>query len=133
MDDWGIDVVIGASQKGFECQEGLAIVTVNKELIEYKATRQSIGGSTEKEADCFLNNDINIKTGDRIYLFSDGYADQFGGPNNKKFMKKRLANLLSEICEMPMKEQSERLDSELNKWIGNNEQIDDILILGITL
>lgn len=105
----------------------------NKEFIEYKATRLSIGGNEEKEGDCFINNEINIETGDKIYLFSDGFADQFGGPNNKKFMKKRLSNLLAEIYELSMEEQSKRLDSELNQWIGKNEQIDDILILGITL
>ncbi len=105
----------------------------DKKLIEYKATRKSIGGGSEIKKDCFKNNIIKVQKDDRIYLFSDGFADQFGGPSNKKFMKKRLSELLVLNSDLEMKDQHGILDSALASWMGENEQVDDILLIGITL
>jgi serine phosphatase RsbU (regulator of sigma subunit) len=79
----------------------------------------------------FTNNKIAIEKEDCIYLFSDGYPDQFGGPDNKKFMLRRFQEMLGEIHKMPMQQQREVLIQRLNEWKGNNEQVDDILVIGI--
>lgn len=79
----------------------------------------------------FTNNKIDIIKGDCIYLFSDGYPDQFGGPDNKKFMLRRFQEMLGEVHKLPMVQQKEILIQRLNDWRGANEQVDDILVIGI--
>jgi len=79
----------------------------------------------------FTNNKIDIVKGDCIYLFSDGYPDQFGGPDNKKFMLRRFQEMLDEVHKLPMAQQKEILIQRLNEWKGANEQVDDILVIGI--
>ncbi len=81
----------------------------------------------------FNNNIFDIQKHDVIYLFTDGYADQFGGPKNKKFKRQRLRELILKIHNNPMDLQKEMLEIEHAKWRGNNRQTDDILILGIRL
>jgi serine phosphatase RsbU (regulator of sigma subunit) len=101
------------------------------EVITYKGDRFPIGvyeGSVPKP---FANNEIDIKDGDCVYLFSDGYPDQFGGPDNKKFMFRRFQELLREVHKLPMAQQKEILLQQLNDWRGQNEQVDDILVIGI--
>jgi PAS domain S-box-containing protein len=112
----------------------------NKELIELKADKQSITASLDIEPKPFTNNLFNLQTGDCIYLFTDGYADQFGGKNvqgtkldGKKFLYKRFKELLLDICERPMKEQELLLDSTLKNWMGNLAQVDDILVIGLKI
>ncbi len=75
---------------------------------------------------------LDVKPGDTMYTFSDGFQDQFGGPKGKKFMIKRLKQVFVNIYESPMNEQRDMLDHELVDWIesGNTEQIDDILVIG---
>lgn len=79
----------------------------------------------------FTNNKIDIIKGDCIYLFSDGYPDQFGGPDNKKFMLRRFQEMLGEVHKLPMAQQKDILIQRLNEWRGANEQVDDILVIGI--
>jgi serine phosphatase RsbU (regulator of sigma subunit) len=101
------------------------------EVTMYKGDRFPIGvyeGSVPKP---FTNNEIAIRTSDCVYMFSDGYPDQFGGPDNKKFMLRRFQELLRDIHSMPMNQQKEILTQRLNEWRGNNEQVDDILVIGI--
>ncbi len=81
----------------------------------------------------FANHDIDIHKGDMIYLFTDGYADQFGGPRNKKFRYKQFQDLLIEIHTMPLIKQKEKLSRTIIDWMGDNEQVDDILILGFKI
>jgi serine phosphatase RsbU (regulator of sigma subunit) len=81
----------------------------------------------------FRVHEINFMKGDMIYLFSDGYADQFGGPDGKKFSYKRFRNLLLSGCSLPLEEQCSRLEMSINKWKGDHSQIDDIMVLGIRL
>jgi CheY-like chemotaxis protein len=78
----------------------------------------------------FKNHEIEIQTGDMIYLFTDGYADQFGGPRNKKFRYQQFQDLLLKIHNMPLYKQKETLLRTMTDWKGDNIQIDDILILG---
>ncbi len=81
----------------------------------------------------FTLKKINYAPGDCIYLFTDGFADQFGGKNGKKFMTKRLKEMIISNFTLPMKEQKELLLQELMQWKGNREQIDDITVLGIRM
>lgn len=81
----------------------------------------------------FINNTIETVKGDFLYLFSDGYADQFGGPRGKKYMYKPFQQLLLRICDKPMNLQKEMLDSTFEEWKGEREQVDDVLVIGIHL
>ena len=67
-----------------------------------------------------------------MYLYTDGYADQFGGPNNKKFMRKNLKKLLVSIQHLPLKSQQEIIKQKFEYWKEKNEQIDDVLIMGLS-
>jgi serine phosphatase RsbU (regulator of sigma subunit) len=104
----------------------------NNELIEYPADRMPIA-IFDRAGSNFKRHDIETLHGDVIYMFSDGYADQFGGPNSKKFKYATLKSLLIEIHELPMKKQKIRLENEFNVWKGSNSQVDDVLILGLKL
>ena len=75
--------------------------------------------------------ELDLKTNDLIYLFSDGYSSQFGDINNKKFMVRRLQKLLIDHRNKNMEEQLEVLINTFEEWKGNKEQVDDILVLGI--
>lgn len=99
------------------------------ELTEIKADRFSIGKSMEKEKN-FTNHSVTINNGDTIYIFSDGYVDQFGGENEKKFRAGALKELLIRIQDKNMDEQKEILDATIENWRGKLEQIDDILVIG---
>ncbi|MFC2151180.1 SpoIIE family protein phosphatase [Bacteroidota bacterium] len=102
----------------------------NGELQEYKADRMPIGiYHVEKEN--FTNHEIKVKKGDNIYIFSDGYVDQFGGPAQNKFKSVNMKKLLAEIWDKPMNEQKQILEDRFNKWKGKLDQIDDIIFIGI--
>jgi serine phosphatase RsbU (regulator of sigma subunit) len=81
----------------------------------------------------FTNHEIQLEKGDVIYLISDGYQDQFGGPKNKKFMVKQLKQLFIDNCKLSMEEQRKTLDLSLENWKGENNQVDDITILGLKI
>jgi serine phosphatase RsbU (regulator of sigma subunit) len=74
-----------------------------------------------------------MKRGDTMYLFSDGYADQFGGEKRKKFGTAQLKTLLTDLQRNIMHDQKEALVKEFDKWKGQEEQIDDVLMIGIKL
>jgi len=69
--------------------------------------------------------------GDTFYIFSDGFIDQMGGEEGKKFMSKNFKKLLLDINEEPMNDQRQILDKTITEWMGNNFQIDDILVIGV--
>lgn len=104
----------------------------NGELIQTKANKMPIGIYFRGEKP-FTNNTIKIKKGDILYMFSDGFVDQFGGEQGRKFMAKNFKNLLLSIHKNSMAEQKEILNKELIKWRGSIEQIDDIIVLGIKI
>jgi len=81
----------------------------------------------------FGNQEKNIEKGDMIYMFSDGYADQFGGPGDQKFRYKRFQNLCVELHDKPMNQQYERFERTMDEWIGHRDQIDDMLIIGLRI
>ncbi|NOQ24543.1 MAG: SpoIIE family protein phosphatase [Bacteroidales bacterium] len=101
----------------------------DKKLIEYKPTRNPIG-LTPIEIP-FLNNEIEYEDNDVFYLFSDGYVDQFGGSEGKKFRSRRFKHLLLEIHNKPLEFQKDHIKLSLLKWMENKyEQVDDIMVFG---
>ena len=101
------------------------------EIEEIKADRFGIGKSSSNEAvRKFTNRSIEINKGDTIYIFSDGYADQFGGETGKKFKSKPMKELFLAIGEKTMEEQKNILNATLEAWKGEIEQVDDVLIIG---
>ena len=72
-----------------------------------------------------------LKKGDMIYIFSDGYADQFGGPKGKKYMTTKFRKYLASISHHNMEEQHEMLKKEFQKWKGDHDQIDDVCVMGV--
>lgn len=101
----------------------------NGELSTIKANRQPIGQYERRIP--FKTHEVQIEKGDRIYISSDGYVDQFGGELDKKFSTKRFKELLIELKNTPIKDQQNILDNHFLQWKGNREQIDDICIIGI--
>ncbi len=101
-------------------------------LYEIKGDRFPIGNYSE-ETKSFTNNTLQLNAGDTIYLFSDGYADQFGGKNGKKFRYKQFKELLLEMNDLPMEQQKQKLETEFNQWMGQHEQIDDVIVIGSRL
>jgi serine phosphatase RsbU (regulator of sigma subunit) len=104
----------------------------NGELTEYPADRMPIGIYDLSDTE-FNSNNIPSLPGDMIYMFSDGYADQFGGPNIKKFKNAQLKELLVSIHKLPVKEQKKKLDKTFHDWKGTNPQIDDVMVLGLKI
>ena len=104
----------------------------NGELIQLKADRMPIG-IYHKEKESFTNHIVDLQSNDVIYLFSDGYNDQFGGTEGKKFMIKQFQNLIIEIHQKPLAEQKQLMHDTLEKWKGNLEQVDDILVIGFKI
>lgn len=104
----------------------------NGELSEYKGDKVSIGSKVSKSP-LFTGQVIDFEKGDTIYLFTDGYADQFGGPGNKKISYPTFKRLLLENSQKSMAEQYEILQAYFDEWKGKGEQIDDVLVMGIRL
>jgi len=100
------------------------------ELSELSADKMPLGIYEEGESN-FTNKELEIKKDDIVYLFSDGYVDQLGGPDRKTFKTKKFKDMLLSNSHLPMNEQKELLDTTLEAWRGNVEQIDDILVIGI--
>ncbi len=103
-----------------------------KELNQVKADKMPIGIHFKGNVP-FTNNEIDIKKGDIFYIFSDGYVDQFGGNKGRKFMAKRFKEILLENHEKPMNQQKDILNNTIEKWKGDHEQVDDMLVIGFKI
>jgi ligand-binding sensor domain-containing protein/serine phosphatase RsbU (regulator of sigma subunit) len=103
-----------------------------KEITEVKPTKASIASFTEFNFE-YLQNEFFLNEGDLLYTTSDGYPDQFGGPDGKKYMSKKLKNLIQEFCHLPMEEQYVLFKNDINGWMEGHEQVDDLLLIGIRL
>lgn len=103
----------------------------DEQIITIKGDRFSVGLGNEHPDENFKNNNIKLQTGDRMYVFSDGYADQFGGPTGKKMKFRRFRHLLLSIHKTPFEEQRKYLDEHFDHWRGQLEQVDDLLIIGM--
>jgi serine phosphatase RsbU (regulator of sigma subunit) len=102
----------------------------NGELISFKGDKMPVGMHAEALIP-FEQKEIELQKGDVIYTFTDGFADQFGGPKGKKFKYQQLEELILSNSHLPMTEQRDLLSHTLNNWKGDNEQIDDILVIGM--
>ncbi len=160
LDQLRENVITALSQKGAEGEQkdgmdmGLCVIDFEKKNMEFSGAQNSLYMIRNDELDetkadrmpvayyekldHFIGHTIDLKPGDRFYMFSDGYADQFGGPNGKKFMYKSFKNLLLSIHDKPMSEQKEILNQTIEDWKAvpdpdgkPHEQVDDILIVGV--
>jgi serine phosphatase RsbU (regulator of sigma subunit) len=109
------------------------VIIRNGEKIEVKGNKHAIGIFLGEETRSFTDNHVDLQPGDMVYLFTDGYADQFGGVAGQKYMKKRLKNLLTEISGEHPKDQLNHLRYDFNTWKGSMEQVDDVLVTGFRI
>jgi tetratricopeptide (TPR) repeat protein len=126
-------IVTDEVNESLENQENIRIFeieTVNKKIIELRADRMPIGIYILKQAS-FCRKVIKIKKNDKIYLFSDGYPDLYNKKLNSKFTSKRFKTLLLENNNKTMSEQIDILDATYKNWVGDDKQIDDILVIGL--
>lgn len=103
--------------------------TGEPELTEYKGNRIPVGIYITDEK--FTNYTVKLEKDDAIYMYSDGITDQFGGPNNKKFMPSRVRNLITSLSQQPLSDQKEAILREFEAWQGTLEQTDDVILVGI--
>jgi len=104
----------------------------NNELIEIKPDKMPIGVFV-RDKENFTNNILDIQPKDTIYMFSDGFSDQFGGDNNRKFLSKNLKNTLTAISHQTLVKQEEILNQTFEKWKGDRPQLDDVLVAGFRI
>jgi serine phosphatase RsbU (regulator of sigma subunit) len=100
-------------------------------MDEVKGNKFPIGGGIYKNQTNFTNTKIKLKKGDSIYFSSDGYPDQFGGPEGRKFGPKRVRELIDRVHKMPMTEACSVFEHEWESWRGETKQTDDVLLIGI--
>jgi len=104
----------------------------NPEVAEIiKPNKFPIGGLEMEEQRVYENHTLSVEPGDCVYIFSDGYADQFGGPKGKKFMLANLQRLLAAITTLPIADQKQQLDKAFADWKQDGEQVDDVLVIGL--
>lgn len=103
----------------------------DSKIIEFKPNKQAIG-KVDKPA-LYQTHKVKLQKGDNVYIFTDGYADQFGGPNGKKFKYHQLVELMCTISVLSVKEQQIRLEKEFQEWKGDLEQVDDVCVIGIQI
>ncbi len=111
----------------------LYLIRENK-LIEVKGDRFSVGADSDPEDSMqkvFTTHKLPLQKDDMFYIFTDGYADQFGGPEGKKYKYRRFRHILLTIHQLPLQKQRDYLEDSIEEWKGNQEQIDDILVIGI--
>jgi ligand-binding sensor domain-containing protein/serine phosphatase RsbU (regulator of sigma subunit) len=100
------------------------------ELIEFKPDKMPVG-KHDRDHETFTLQTFDLQSGDIIYTLTDGMPDQFGGPKGKKYMYKQLKELLVEISQLPLTSQKEKLIEEFNNWKSDQEQVDDVCIIGV--
>ena len=101
------------------------------EIQEIKPDRQAIGMVENPKP--FTEHKLKLTAGDSVYLFSDGYPDQFGGSKGKKYMKGKMKKYVLSIQNQSMQEQLASFENEFNSWKGSNEQIDDVCVMGVKI
>jgi serine phosphatase RsbU (regulator of sigma subunit) len=125
VEELGFDVTV------IEGKNPLKSETDNIFLTEFKGDTHPIGAYVGDDLKPFVTNVIDLKKDDMVFVFSDGFADQFGGPNGKKYKYKTFKKFLIEISQLTAEEQKSKLIAEYDRWKGDFEQIDDLLVMGI--
>ncbi len=133
MDISIIDFDVVTKELRFASANRPMFLCVNKELIEVRGNRRSIGDVIERNRTEFTQQSFQLSEGDIIYLFSDGITDQFGGPSAKKIKRKGLGDHLKSTCHLPIAEQRELLKEFINNWKGDHDQLDDMIMLAIQI
>ena len=105
----------------------------NGELNELKGDKMPIGIHAVKLDKQFETRSFNLEKGDMLYLFSDGYMDQFGGENGQKFKQKSFKELVLSIVNEPLDVQKEKVEQTMINWMGEHSQLDDMMIMGIKI
>ena len=113
----------GANNPLFLVREG--------ELTEFRGSKMPV--ALYEHMLEFESSEIELIKGDNLYIFSDGFIDQFGGPRDKKFMKKRFKETFLKISSHPMQQQHDLLDKTFEEWKGDGAQLDDVLVIGIKI
>ncbi len=151
--DFGVNKLLRQSEEGNTVKDGMdialcayeastkklqyagvfnpAYIITKGEFIQLKSDKFPIGINVDGVADNYTNHEYQLFSGDMIYLFSDGYCDQFGGPMGKKYKYTRFRELLLKIHALDCEEQKQLLRKEYLDWKGNLEQVDDILVIGL--
>ncbi len=130
MDISFIAIDIENKQLAYSGANNPVYIIRNKSLQTLKADKQAIGNMNDTVMP-YNNMAIDLLAGDCIYLFTDGYADQFGGPKGKKLMRRAFEDVLIENSHKPMSEQKLALENTFNNWKGRLDQVDDVCVLGI--
>jgi len=107
------------------------LLVTDNHFVELQKDKMPIGKGESETG--FTNFQLSYKPNDMLYLYTDGFADQFGGPMGKKYKNKKLNELLLNVSDLPLAEQQLKLESEFVFWKGNLEQVDDVCIIGIRL
>ena len=105
----------------------------DKELLVFTSDKYPIGGLQIEHNESYNKQLVKLKKNDQVYIFTDGYADQFGGVLGKKLMTKNFKELLLNIHAQSMDQQYDSLYSHIREWMGNHEQVDDIMVIGIKI
>ncbi len=130
--DLSICIIDKASDKlTFAGAYNPAYIVRQGELFELKADRMPIGIHAAKADEVFTKQEFSLQNNDMIYLFSDGYPDQFGGKQSFKFQKKNFRSMLTEIAEKPADEQLKFVETTFDEWKGDRPQLDDVLVMGV--
>lgn len=103
------------------------------ELEIIKATKSPIGGLELEEERIYVNHTVEVQKGDSIYIFSDGFADQFGGPKGKKLMVSNMQKLIFDNIHNPATLQKQKIKAAFESWKKDKEQVDDVLVIGIKI
>lgn len=99
------------------------------DLMILDPVNESIGGYRDGSKD-FISHEITLIPGDQLYMFTDGFLDQFGGPKNRKIGRTRFRELLLSLADKPMKTQGEEIEAYFNNWKGDQKQLDDVMVVG---
>lgn len=100
-------------------------------LTEIKGDKFPVGIFLGEEMKQFTNHEVQVQQGDSLYIFTDGYVDQFGGPEGKKFKARQFQQMILSMQDKPMSEQGALLNETIERWRGQLEQVDDILVIGV--
>jgi serine phosphatase RsbU (regulator of sigma subunit) len=132
--EWNERIGLNKVTKVDESNTAVEEVSTDAHAYSFEVIKGSsfpIGSTQFKDRKVFTTHEIDANKGDKLFMYSDGFQDQFGGPNNMKFMSGKFRKLLINYAHLPMNEQLEVLNSTYYDWKGKGKQTDDVLIIGV--